>query len=109
MSDHEILIAVMAAFAVLGAVDRIIGNRFGIGKEFEEGILAMGSLAMAMVGIIALAPVLANLLRPVIVPVYSFLGADPAMFAGTLLACDMGAGPLATELAGSAEAAGLGA
>ena len=108
MSAHEILIAVMAAFAVLGAVDRIIGNRFGIGKEFEEGILAMGSLAMAMVGIIALAPVLANLLRPVIVPVYSFLGADPAMFAGTLLACDMGAGPLATELAGSAEAAGLG-
>ena len=108
MSAHEILIAVMAAFAVLGAIDRIIGNRFGIGKEFEEGILAMGSLAMAMVGIIALAPVLANLLRPVIVPIYSFLGADPAMFAGTLLACDMGAGPLATELAGSAQAAGLG-
>ncbi len=108
MSAHEILIAVMAAFAVLGAVDRILGNRFGIGKEFEEGILAMGSLAMAMVGIISLAPVLAALLRPVVVPVYSFLGADPAMFAGTLLACDMGGGPLANDLAGSPEAAGLG-
>ena len=108
MSAHEILIAVMAVFAVLGAIDRIIGNRLGIGKEFEEGILAMGSLAMAMVGIIALAPVLANLLRPVIVPVYSFLGADPAMFAGTLLACDMGGGSLAAELAGDAQAAGLG-
>ena len=108
MSPHQILIAIMAIFAVLGAIDRILGNRFGMGKEFEEGILAMGSLAMAMVGIIALAPVLANLLRPVIVPFYSFLGADPAMFAGTLLACDMGAGPLANELAGSSEAAGLG-
>ena len=75
----------MAGFALLGAADRIFGNRWGLGKEFEEGILAMGSLALAMLGIIALAPVLANLLRPVVVPVYGFLGADPAMFAGTLL------------------------
>ena len=51
MSFHEILIAVMAGFALLGAVDRIFGNRLGLGKEFEEGILAMGSLALAMVGI----------------------------------------------------------
>ncbi|MBQ2785185.1 MAG: ethanolamine utilization protein EutH [Oscillospiraceae bacterium] len=108
MSAHEILIAVMAAFAVLGALDRIFGNKFGLGQEFENGILAMGSLALAMVGIITLAPVLANLLRPVVVPVYAFLGADPAMFAGTILACDMGGGPLAMELAGSEEAAMLG-
>ena len=108
MSAHEILIWVMAAFAVLGALDRIIGNKFGLGKEFEEGILAMGSLALAMVGIISLAPVLANLLRPVVVPVYRFLGADPAMFAGTILACDMGGASLAKELTANAEAALLG-
>lgn len=108
MSAHEILILIMAAFAVLGAVDRILGNRFGIGQEFENGILAMGSLALAMVGIIALAPVLANLLRPVVVPVYGFLGADPAMFAGTILACDMGGGPLAQELSSDPNAAMLG-
>ena len=97
-----------AVFAVLGALDRIIGNRFGLGEKFEEGILAMGSLALAMIGIISLAPVLAGLLKPVVVPVYEFLGADPAMFAGTLLACDMGGGALAAELAGSEEAALLG-
>lgn len=108
MSFHEILISVMAAFAVLGALDRILGSRFGLGKEFEEGILAMGSLALAMVGIVSLAPVLANLLKPVVVPVYAFLGADPAMFAGTILACDMGGGPLAMELTGDYQAAMLG-
>ena len=108
MSFHEILIAVMAAFAVAGAIDRIFGNRWGLGKEFEEGILAMGSLALAMVGIVCLAPVLANLLKPVIVPVFAFLGADPAMFAGTILACDMGGGALAVELAASHQAAMLG-
>ena len=108
MSAHEILIYMMAAFAVLGALDRIFGNRFGLGKEFEDGIQAMGALAMAMVGIIALAPVLASLLRPVVVPVYAFLGADPAMFAGTILACDMGGAALAQELTQNAEAALLG-
>ena len=108
MSVHEILIAVMAAFAVLGAVDRILGNRFGLGKEFEEGIRAMGSLAMAMLGIITLAPVLASLLKPVVVPVFSFLGADPAMFAGFILACDMGGGALAQQLTDNPQAAILG-
>ncbi len=108
MSAHEILIAIMAAFALLGGLDQILGNRFGLGKEFESGIMAMGSLAMAMVGIICLAPLLARLLRPVIVPVFSFLGADPAIFAGSLLACDMGGAPLAMELAQSQQAGLLG-
>ncbi len=108
MSFHEILIAIMAVFAVLGAADRILGGRFGLGKEFEEGILAMGSLALAMVGIVSLAPVLANVLKPVVVPVFSLLGADPAMFAGTILACDMGGGALALEMTNSYDAAMLG-
>ena len=108
MSAHEILILVMGIFAVLGALDRIFGNRFGLGQEFENGILAMGSLALAMVGIIALAPVLAGLLRPVVVPVYKFLGADPAMFAGTILACDMGGGALALQMTDDPQAAALG-
>lgn len=108
MSAHEILIAVMALFALAGALDRILGNRWGLGKEFEEGILAMGSLALAMVGIVCLAPVLAALLRPVVVPVYTFLGADPAMFAGTILACDMGGGSLAAQLTSDPRAALLG-
>lgn len=99
MSVNEIIVYIMVVFAVLGAIDRIIGNKFGLGEKFEEGILAIGSLAISMVGIIALAPVLADLLKPIVVPVYSFLGADPAMFAGTILANDMGGAPLAQALA----------
>ena len=108
MSVHELLIWVMAGFAALGALDRILGNRLGIGKDFEEGILAMGSLAMAMIGVITLAPVLAALLKPVVAPIFGFLGADAAMFAGSILACDMGGGALAEQMAGSREAAMLG-
>ena len=108
MSFYEIIILIMAGFAVLGALDRIFGNRLGLGKQFEEGILAMGALALAMIGIITLAPVLASLLQPVIGPVYRFLGADPAMFAGTILANDMGGGALAYELTEDPRAAVLG-
>jgi len=55
MSVNEIIVYIMVVFAVLGAIDRIIGNKFGLGEKFEEGILAIGSLAISMVGIIALA------------------------------------------------------
>lgn len=89
----------MVVFMVLGAIDKCIGNKFGLGEQFEEGIMAMGSLAVAMVGVICLAPVLADVLRPIVVPVFNILGADPAMFAGSLLANDMGGAPLALELA----------
>jgi ethanolamine transporter len=102
------IMTVMAAFALLGGLDRIFGCRLGIGKEFERGILTMGPLALSMIGVIVLSPALADLLRPVIVPVYRFLGADPAMFAGTLLACDMGGGSLAMALTNDVRAAYLG-
>lgn len=99
MSINEIIIYVMVFFAAIGALDRIFGNKFGIGVQFEEGIMAIGSLAISMVGIIALAPVIAALLKPVIVPLFGLLGADPAMFAGSILANDMGGATLAQELA----------
>ncbi len=108
MSVNEIVVTLMVIFMLLGAADRIFGGRLGLGEKFEEGILAMGSLALAMIGILCLAPALAGLLRPVVVPIYQFLGADPAMFAGTILANDMGGAPLAKELALTPEAGQLG-
>lgn len=104
----NIILWIMAIAMVLGALDRMFGSRLGLGKQFEEGILAIGALSLSMLGILTLAPVLARLLRPVLVPVYGFLGADPAMFAGSILANDMGGAPLAMELAGSRAAGQLG-
>ncbi len=108
MSVNEGVVYAMALFMALGAADRICGGRFGLAERFEEGIMAMGALTLSMAGVICLAPVLAGVLRPVVVPVYAFLGADPAMFAGTILANDMGGAALAAELAGSPEAGQFG-
>lgn len=108
MSFSDILFIVFTVFAVLGGLDYILSNRFGIGKAFERGIVTMGPLALAMTGMIVLAPFLANILSPVVVPVFNWMGVDPAMFAGSLLACDMGGAPLADKLANDPQGAVLG-
>ncbi|NKI23786.1 ethanolamine utilization protein EutH [Paenibacillus dendritiformis] len=104
MEINEIIIYGMVIFMILGAIDKCLGYKFGLGHQFDEGLMAMGSLTLAMVGIISLSPVLAKLLSPIVVPLYSALGADPAMFATTLLANDMGGFSLAQELAQTPEA-----
>lgn len=99
MSINEIIMYIMVLFMVIGGIDKCIGNKLGLGEQFEEGLMAMGSLSLSMVGIITLAPVLATVLSPIVVPVYEFLGADPSMFATTLLANDMGGFALAQQMA----------
>lgn len=104
MSVNEIIVVIMAVFVLIGALDRAIGNRFGLGEQFEEGLNTFGPLALSMVGMISLAPLLSKVLNPVVVPVYEFLGADPSMFAGTLLANDMGGYHLAMEMSNTEDA-----
>ncbi|NLX00893.1 MAG: ethanolamine utilization protein EutH [Actinomycetales bacterium] len=99
MDINQIIIWIIVICMLIGAVDRIIGNRFGFGEQFEEGFNALGALALSMVGVVSIAPVLKKLLEPVITPVYEALGADPSMFATTLLANDMGGAPLALSMA----------
>lgn len=100
LSINSVIITIMMIFMLVGAIDKIRGNKLGYGEKFEEGFNAMGPLALAMVGVVALAPVLRIVLQPIIAPIYEFLGASPAMFATTLLANDMGGYPLAMQLAG---------
>ncbi|HIZ38263.1 MAG TPA: ethanolamine utilization protein EutH [Candidatus Ruania gallistercoris] len=107
MGINEIIVVIMAVFLVVGGIDRAIGNRFGLGEQFEEGLNTFGPLALSMVGMISLAPILSKVLSPVVVPIYEFLGADPAMFAGTLLANDMGGYHLAVEMAQTEQAGQL--
>ncbi|MFB2863147.1 ethanolamine utilization protein EutH [Aeromonas sp. MdU4] len=126
MGINEIIMWIMMSFMVIAALDRMmaqfggseavlgkiglgsVGRQIsGSGSQFEEGFMAMGALGLAMVGVIALAPVLAHVLGPVVIPLYEAVGANPAMFATTLLANDMGGFFLAKELSGGDTAAWL--
>lgn len=106
MSINMFIMVIMMIFMVVGAIDKVRGNKKGYGEKFDEGFNAMGPLAIAMVGVVALAPVLRIILQPIIAPIYEMLGANPAMFATTLLANDMGGYPLAMQLAGDNQAIG---
>ncbi|MGN8967680.1 ethanolamine utilization protein EutH [Intestinimonas sp. HCP28S3_D6] len=100
ISINSVIMLIMMIFMLVGAIDKIRGNKLGYGEKFEDGFNAMGGLAMSMAGVVAAAPVLSMLLGPILKPIYGIFGASPAMFATTLLACDMGGYPLAMQLAG---------
>jgi len=106
MGVNDIILYIMLGFMALGGIDYFIGKKFGLGVKYEEGFMAMGALTMNMAGAVCIAPVLGVWLRPVLAPVFEVFGASPAMFATSVLACDMGGFPLAMALAGGDTNAG---
>ena len=68
LSINKVIIFIMMIFMIVGAIDKIRGNKLGYGEQFDEGFNAMGPLAAAMAGVVAAAPVLAIILKPIIVP-----------------------------------------
>ena len=91
---NQIIMACMAFGVVLGGIDRMLDNRFGLGERFEEGFMLLGPLALSMPGILCLVPALSGLLSTVFSPVCDFLHLDPGTFGG-ILAIDMGGYQLA--------------
>ena len=96
---YQIITDSAILFLILGGIDYLLGNKFGIGQEFEKGILASGRLLLCMTGFLTLAPVIAAMLSPVVEPLFRSIGADPALFAGVVFANDSGGAALAMEMA----------
>ena len=94
---------IMVFFSILGAIDRIIGNRFGLGKEFEKGVMVIGSLALSMIGMIVIAPFIADILSPVIELLVRYTPIDPSIIPSLLFANDMGGAPLAKEISSNSQ------
>ena len=96
----SVISIVMLVFTVIGALDYLTGNHLGVGKEFERGVLIIGTMILSMVGMIVLAPLIAALIEPALkivsdkIPFF-----EPSVIAGSLLANDMGGAPLSLELA----------
>lgn len=95
----KIIMIIMVIFLIWSVIDKLVfNNRFGYGNQFDEGLNAMGPLAAAMVGFMCLAPVMGQILTPIVTPMFRLFHADPAMLSGTLLAIDMGGYPLARAM-----------
>jgi len=99
ISVSSVVITIITVFMLIGLVDKLRGNKRGYGERFDAGFQAMGDLALAIVGIIAISPVLLRLFAPLVTPLYRLIGASPAMFPGSLLALDMGGYAMSMQMA----------
>lgn len=89
---------IILVFALLGALDRVLGNKFGVGKEFEQGFMLLGTMALTMIGMIVISPLIADFMGPVSSFVSDKLHIDPSIIPASLFANDMGGAPLAVEM-----------
>lgn len=97
----EFLTPVIIIFAVLGGIDYVIGNRFGIGEEFKKAFTLLGVMMLSMTGMIIVAPFIGSCLSPAFDFIYRTLHLDPSVIPAILFANDMGGAPLAMEIAKS--------
>lgn len=95
----DIIKYIMVAFALIASVDRIFGNRFGLGKEFERGLMLTGASILSMTGMLVLAPMIADLLTPFCNWFYDLFKIDPSVIPASLLANDMGGAATAEAVA----------
>lgn len=94
----NIVIYIIMACAVLGAFAAIKNSDEGLGKQFMEGLHAIGHIFVPAAGIMASIPYLSWFIDKVAGPFFAAIGADPAIAATAILATDMGGYQLAEVL-----------
>ncbi|MBI4357337.1 MAG: ethanolamine utilization protein EutH [Gammaproteobacteria bacterium] len=99
----KIVIYLVMSCAVLGALASIRNDETGLGKEFLEGLRAIGHIFIPVAGIMASIPYLSHAISSFVGPLFASIGADPAMAATSVIAVDMGGYQLAKALASSQE------
>lgn len=94
----NIITIIVVIFFILGAVDKIIGDKFGLGKEFEKAFQLFTSMALSMLGMLVLAPAIGVWLTPFFDWFYNTLHVDPSIIPASLFANDMGGFTLAQSV-----------
>ena len=92
------LTAIILLFSFLGALDYIIGNKFGIGEEFKKAFSLFCPMALSMLGMIVVAPQIGVWLMPVFDKFYEVFHIDPSIIPASLFANDMGGTSLAQAI-----------
>ena len=95
----SVISIVILIFSLLGALDRILGGRFGLAKEFERGFHLFGAMALSMIGMLILAPVLGRWCLPLFEGFNRLTGLDPSIIPASLFANDMGGASLSAAIA----------
>ena len=89
---------IILAFSLIGAADYLVGNKFGIGKEFEKAFSLFCPMALSMLGMIVIAPGIGVWLTPIFNSFYNAFGIDPSIVPASIFANDMGGMSLAQSV-----------
>lgn len=84
------MLNIMIVFSIIGGIDKVWNNRFGLGEKFDEGFIGLGGLALTIIGIYTLSPVIGKLLVPILNPLAKLINTDPSVFISSILAPDLG-------------------
>jgi len=95
----NVITVVILIFSILGAIDYLIGNKFGLGKEFERGFQLFSAMALSMLGMLIIAPAIGVWLKPAFDVFHEIFGLDPSIIPASLFANDMGGTSLSLESA----------
>lgn len=93
------MLYIMLIFSIIGGIDKLLGNKYGLGVKFEEGFKAIGGLCLTIIGIYSISPVIAKGITPVLEPLARIFNADPSVFISSILATDLGAYTTSMEIA----------
>lgn len=91
----NVLTIIILGFSLLGAIDYILGNKIGVGKEFEKAFSLFCPMALTMLGILAIAPAVGKWMSPAFDGFYNIFGIDPSIIPASVFANDMGGMSLA--------------
>ncbi len=94
---------ILAGFSLLGLIDLILGGRWGLAAEFEQGVAKMGSISLSLVGFYCIGITFIQQNAVAIAEQTAGLPFDPSMLIACLLCSDMGGLPIAQQLAASPE------
>ncbi|MET0168805.1 MAG: ethanolamine utilization protein EutH [Aliihoeflea sp.] len=99
----NLVIYIIMACALAGAIASIVDDENGLGKEFLSGLYTIGIIFVPVAGIMAAQPYVSMAIPAIFGPAFAAVGADPSIAATTFIAVDMGGYQLADALARSRE------
>lgn len=95
----NIIIYIIMAGTLIGAMASIIKPESGLGKEFVNGIHSIGPVFLAQAGIMAAIPIISYAITHTIGPLFESMGSDVSIAALSVIAVDMGGYQLADAIA----------
>lgn len=99
------LIGALLVFSLMGFADKLLGNRWGLGEEFEKGFGTLGKLTIPIMGIYCIGVSLARRHAGSIAALTEGAWTDPSILMGCILAPDLGAPQITAAMSSNASLA----